>query len=38
MMELDRNHSVHLIREILVPDDTLLPKSMSGNVRVKVEA
>jgi hypothetical protein len=29
------NHSVHLITEIIVPDDTLLPKLMRGEVRVK---
>lgn len=29
-----RNHSDHLIREIIVPD-ALLPNSMRGEVRVK---
>ena len=28
------NHSIHLIREIIVRDDTLLPKLMRGEVRV----
>ena len=35
MIELGSNHSVHVIREIIVPDDTLLPKLMRGEVRVK---
>lgn len=35
MIELDCNHSVHLIREIIAPDDPLLPKLMRGEVRVK---
>ena len=30
-----RNHSVHLIREIIVPDKVLLPKLMRGEVRMK---
>lgn len=30
-----RNHSIHLIREIMVPDDALLPKLMRGEVRAK---
>ena len=31
-----RNHSVHLIREIMVPDHVLsLPKLLTGEVRVK---
>ena len=30
-----RNHSVHLISQIIVPDSTLLPKLMRGEVRVK---
>ncbi len=39
MIGLGGNHSVHLIREIMVPDDgslrdTLLPKLMRGEVRV----
>ena len=34
MMGLGRNHSVHVIREIIVPDDALLPKLMRGEVRV----
>ena len=29
-----RNHSIHAIREIIVPDDALLPRLMSGEVRV----
>ena len=29
-----RNHSVHLIREIIVQDDVLMPKLMRGEVRV----
>jgi hypothetical protein len=35
MMELGRNHSVHFIREIIVPDGGLLPKLMRGAVTVK---
>ena len=35
MMELGRNHSIHLIREIIVPDGGLLPKLLRGEVRVK---
>ena len=29
------NHSLYLIREVIVQDDTLLPKLMRGEVRVK---
>ena len=46
MRELGRNHSVHFIREIIVPDDeesrmlarlkdTLLPRLMRGEVKMK---
>jgi len=35
MVESARVHSIHQIREIIVPDDTLLPKLMRGEVRVK---
>ena len=36
MIELGSNHSVHLIREIIVPDCGLsLPKLMKSAVRVK---
>ena len=38
MVELGRNHSVHLIREMIIPDDTLLPKLMKGEVTVKLRA
>jgi len=35
MIGLVRNHSVHFIRKIIVPDCPLLPKLMRGEVRVK---
>ena len=36
MIGLGRNHSVHFITEIIVPDGGLsLPKLMRGEVRVK---
>jgi hypothetical protein len=41
MIEADGNHSVHSIKQIIVPDnalaslrDSLLPKLMRGDVRV----
>jgi hypothetical protein len=36
MIGLGRNHSVHFIREIIVPDGVMsLPKLMRGEIRVK---
>ncbi len=35
MREWGCNHSVHLIRKIIVQDDLSLPKLMRGEVRVK---
>jgi hypothetical protein len=35
MIDLDRNHSFHLIRKIIVQDDMLLSKLMRGEMRVK---
>ena len=34
MIGLGRNHSVHLIRKIIVPDGALLPKMVRLEVRV----
>ena len=37
MIGLGCNYSSHLIREIIVPDDMLLPRMIKDDVRVKVK-